>query len=242
MRTGLRLTVALIGAGVALGMTGCAPATGSAGPSSTPPTSSSSSSTPSPVATKPTLDQLTISTAGVGNLLIGAPVPAEPASTAPVTFNPIACVSAEQGIAAGDPRAGAWVANYPKSTQSYGPGDPFVLLTTDGTEAGDISVLWVWAPGIHTSTGIEVGSTLAALQRAYPHFDDSASGFASDVYVIEGSNGWLHFEVARQPAGEPYWTNGEPGTVLWMYVTQPLGSAVALAGSDGGPSPCPSGA
>ena len=175
---------------------------------------------------------------------LGEPVPTAPASLALVTWDPTKCVSADLGIAAGDPNAGAWVTTYPDGTGPVGTVAPFILTTAGSTRTGTITLVWVWAPGAHTATGIRVGSSLDQLHAAYPRFARTIAGAVSDVYVIDGSTGSLSFEVSRQSTdgGTDYWPGDQVGRVLWMGVTAPGSPLRPIAASDGGPSPCPTGA
>jgi hypothetical protein len=184
---------------------------------------------------------LVISPAGLGSLHVGAPVPAASASTSLVVWNPTACVSTQTGIAAGDPRAGAWKAAYDGITGTDGLRDAFIVITADGAQTSNLSLVWAWGGGIHTSTGITIGSPTSALTAAYPSFSSRVSGVVSDVYVVNGPTGSLSFEVSKQDSdgGSNYWPDDEVDKVLWMGVTSPGMSLGPIAASDGGPSTCP---
>jgi len=221
---------------LALALAGCAPAvhphhhqTHAAGPTA--------SVTPTPSPTKPALADLVLSPDGLGDVAINQPVPS---STLLFTFDPTKCVSAETGIAAGSPDAGAWTATYPPVDPSNPQQAPFILVDRPQNLTGTVTTIWVWSPGVHTAAGIQVGSTRAQLLAAYPHPDAVEHGAISDVYVIDGSVGHLVMEVARTDSGDPgYWPADQVDTVLWMGAVAPGGDARAIAGTDGGPSTCP---
>lgn len=233
-----RLALPVVVVAVAIVVAGCAPPvhphgsghTSDAG--STP--SASATSTPTP--TKPALSDLVLTADGLGDIAINAPVPP---TTLLASLNPTACVSSETGVAAGDPDAGAWLANYPRATTEAGTQDVFVLETHNGVPANPVDVIWVWAPGIHTDAGIQVGSTLSDVQAAYPHPTSLQHGAVSDVYVVTGTVGKLDIEVARSDSSDAgYWTADQAGKVLWMGALGPGMPPGPIAASDGGPSSC----
>jgi hypothetical protein len=199
--------------------------------------------TPTPAPTRAALSDLVVSPRGLGDIEIGQPVPNDSAALALVSFDPTACVSAELGVKAGDPNAGAWATTYPAVKNPYGPDAPFSVVTAEPTQTGAVAAIAIWTPGIHTDEGITVGDSLDKLKVAYPKFAQIVHGQVSDVYVVRGTSGELLIEVATELAGEPgYWAANETGTVLWMTV-EPIGAEVyPIAGTDGGPSPCPTGA
>jgi hypothetical protein len=86
--------------------------------------------------------------------------------------------------------------------------------------------------------------TLAgAWQAAYPHPDVVTHGMLSDVYSINGKVGKLVIEISRADSGDVgYWPADEADTVLWMGAVQHSDPSPAIAGTDGGPSTCPTNA
>ena len=236
----------VLAAAIVVALAGCAPPHGHGGSSGHPSSHSAApTTTPTPAATRPALTDLVLSTTGLGPIHLGAPVPATLAPLAIVTWDPTKCVSAELGIAAGDPNAGAWATTYPDATGPIGIAvAPFVITTEGLTQTGNVRVVWVWTDGVHTAPGIRVGSTLAQLHTAYPAFSRTINGGVSDVYVIDAATGSLSFEVSRQDSssGSDYWPADQVDKVQWMGATAHGSDVGPIAASDGGPSPCPSGA
>ena len=232
----------------ALSLTACAPPHYPGGASSHGPghsASASASPTPTPAATRPAVGDLVLSTSGLGPLHLGSPVPVTPAPLALVVWNPTACVSADLGISAGDPTAGAWETTYPDADGPAGSRQPFILTTVGSAQTGNIDLVWVWTTGAHTADGIQVGSTLDQLNAAYPAFSRTITGAVSDVYVIDAAAGSLVFEVSKQDSsgGGDYWPADQVGRVLWMGATAHDSDVTGpIAASDGGPSACPTGA
>jgi hypothetical protein len=230
---GFRCAVVL--AAAALALTGCAPATGDAGPTS--PSISTPSPIASPTAGKPALADLILTPDALGDIRLDKPVPP---TTAIADYNPVECVSTERGIKVGDADAGAWAANYPDEQNDNAPSTPFAVITDKQRRDGAVTTIWVWSAGIHTASGIQVGSTRTQLTGDYTHFDATLHGPLSDVYVVNGKVGFLEIEVARSDANDMgYWAPDQVDKVLWMGTIAPGGTAGAIAGTDVGPSPCP---
>ena len=228
----------VVGAILVIALAGCAPAVhphhSAHGPGPT------ASATRTPIPTKPALADIVLSPDGLGDVVLNAPVPP---TTFLFTYNATECVSTETGVTAGSPFAGAWRAAYPAVDPANPDQLPFILSNTPQTTAGPVTYVWVWSPGVHTAAGIQVGSTRAEVLAAYPHADAVTHGVLSDVYVITGSVGKLVIEVARADSGDVgYWPPGQVDTVLWMGAVQHSDPAPAIAGTDGGPSTCPTNA
>jgi len=219
------VVVAVAAAG-ALSLAGCTSVTPDAG--------ASASSRPAPSATaamptgKPTLSQLVVSPDGLGYLVLGAPVPSKPATTAIVAFNATKCVAPAEGITATSPGAGAWLPTYPTGLTWSGSGIPFdlgpVAASTD-----PVSQIEIWSPDLKTAKGIGAGSTVAQLEAAYGPSLALNSAPNSDVYVLTGAHSKLLFEVAKKGAGLPV---EETGTVVWMRIVPLADTDLHIADTD----------
>lgn len=208
-------------------------------PTSTSP-SSSSSATPSPATggpTPPPLSSLTLTTEGLGTLVVGSPVPDQDSSASIVTWDADYCGS----LPTPDGNyAGAFIPLYPKvDSSSLGEREVFVVVTTEGNDLSPVSSIRVLTPEVLTAENIGVGSSRAELLEAYPRFDRVTKDHLSDTYSIEGENGQLVFEVAKDTVDpvENYWDEDIVDTVIWITAL-PAGTPLhALAGGDGG-GPC----
>ncbi|HEY5231896.1 MAG TPA: hypothetical protein VIJ11_13520 [Galbitalea sp.] len=227
-----RCAVVLVAAGLAL--SGCAPATTSAGPTSSATSTPSRSHTPtaSPTPTRPTLAQLVVSPNGLGYLVPGQPVPSEPAATAIVTYDPTSCVSAG-GVAAGSPGAGAWIPAYPDGDSTLGSRAPFDVGPVDSptTPIGEVEI---WSPELRTAKHVGVGSTVAELTAAYGSGLTVDRADNSDVYVLGGTSSKLLFEVAKDASGLP---SEAIGTVVWMRIVSASDTFLHIANTDAA-GPC----
>jgi hypothetical protein len=227
MRVGGPAALVAVGIAAALALTGCAVGTHS-DPNSPAKSTSGTRPTASPTPTKPPLSQIVASPDGLGDLVLGAPVPSDSPATAIMSFDATKCVSAEEGIVAGSPGAGAWLPAYPNSLTYAGSGLPFDVGPVSA-QTDPIGQIAIWSPQIKTARGVGVGSTSAALKAAYGSALTVDAADNSDVYVLPGAHSELLFEVAKAGAGLPV---EETGTVVWMHVV-PLGDTqVHYANSD----------
>ncbi len=231
MRTSRGILPAAAGIAIVFFLAGCGatPSTPDAGPTTaaSDPASSVPSQTPTPTptptpTTRPTLAQLVLSPDGLGDLVMGQPVPSDAPAVSPVKYSPNLCEGTTY-----DPIPG-WIANY--------PGRPFSLTTTKETRTGAVGLIFVASPRIETSSAIHVGSTLAELTAAYGTPDRIIHANASDLYVIKGTHGQLAFDVAKQitfgPKKTPYWTAGEVGTVQSITVVPTTATPISYVGID----------
>lgn len=209
--------VAVLGV-AALAMTGCSPDDGGtpaptetvAGPSETP--------TPTPDASKPTLDELFLTTEGMGELTFGETPPSDSPAVNLVTFDANACKA--EGL------PGLWLSTYPDIDEGLGPQAPFaVQVLSDALTRIDVN-----STDIYTDTGIHIGSSLDEVLGVYSGGPDQVLNHAdvSDVYVIKGTKGQLQFEVAVDRIPD-YWDASAIDTVVFLSAidsfTEPFGVA-----------------
>jgi len=142
--------------------------------------------TPTQEPTKPALDELVLTTEGLGYLVIGQPVPSIDPSLAIVEWVDGWC---QAGVADDQPYTGAW-------QPAYDTEHAFVIDgTSDGLRDGSLTMIWLAKPGIESDAGLSVGDSLADLTSAYASFDQRAAVYQSEVYVIDGTAGRLVYEV-----------------------------------------------
>ena len=214
---------------IVVALAGCAPAvpspahhTHAAAPISAP----TPTPTPTPTA-PPALSDLVLSPDGLGPLVIGSPVPDEPAASAVVVWNATKCDT-----------TGAWLPNYPDGP--LGPngnptGIPFYFALDHKSDP--LTYINVNSTQITTSAGISIGSTLAQLKAAYPHFDAVVKGPVTDLYDIKGQKAQLVIEVKRPGAdgNDIAWDN----KVVLMEVGALAIPVSSLYGNDAGGGICP---
>lgn len=151
--------------------------------STTPVARSTPSPGPSQTATE---TELVVSTAGLGPLVIGAPVPLG----APVSWNPTACL-APNGTAttAEDGYAGLWQPTIRTAGEESGAGSaPFWIITEKGERSGAISLIQVWSSQFRTPSGLRVGSTEARVRSALPGITPQDDGSTRWYSVVAGGN------------------------------------------------------
>jgi hypothetical protein len=176
-------------------------------------------------ATPPAVASLTVSPSGIGDLAIGEPVTAFDL----VTYGQHTC-----------PTKGGWLPRYPEAadTSSGQPLHPFDIDTQGGRATTAITHEYVWSNHIATARGIRVGSTLAAVEAAYPTATKGKS-YTTSLFTVDGTHGRLIIEVAGDnddAAGE--WPAAELDTVVWMQVV-PSGAAVESIAGNNDAGPCP---
>lgn len=153
----------------------------------------------------PALADLVVDLEGMGPLRLGAPVSdAQPV----VRWEKDLCVAEGDGEGTG----GGWVAGYGDDPAT----PPFRVLVDSDTGEDLVFAVEVLAPGPHTAAGIQVGSSLAELQAAYPELRlaTPAAGLPVEVWVLEQGSTALVFEVSVDAEGSPW----EPGLVQLVRV------------------------
>ena len=146
--------VAIVGISALL-LTGCEQSAGTgstAAPSETPtPTATPEAPDPS----KPDLEDLTLSTEGLGDLKIGLKPPTDNPAVNLATFDANACQA--EGL------PGIWTATYPDIDEGFGLKAPFAIQTTgDALTRIDINTQQIF-----TDTGIHIGSSLDEVLGVY---------------------------------------------------------------------------
>lgn len=209
--------MAVIGV-AALALTGCDPDTGADPTPSDTVASPTATPTPTADASKPQLDELFLTTEGMGELEFGETPPTGDPGVNLVEFDSHAC------DAEGMP--GLWLATYPDIDEGLGPQAPFaVQVLGDAVTRIDVN-----SSEIFTDTGIHIGSSLDEVLGVYSGGPDQVVNHAdvSDVYVIKGTKGQLQFEVAVDRVPD-YWDAAVLDTVVFLSAidifTEPYGVA-----------------
>jgi hypothetical protein len=178
------------------------------------------------------VDDLVLSAEGLGPLRLGQEVDREP-STRMVTFDPLACTDAvtgeDRGVTADDPFAGIWIPDplYATDSAAYGPGYAFGM---SATAEGLVERIDLYSSDISTDGGIRIGDPGEAVQGAHPSARVEAAPL-TDIYVVEGRQGILQIEVARDsPDAADYW-EGETGRVVYIHAVVPSAGVFSVAAS-----------
>jgi len=214
--------VALIGVSALL-LTGCDQG-GDTGPIAAPsetPTPTETAAAPDP--SKPDLEDITLSTEGLGELKIGLTPPSDNPGTNLVSFDANACEA--EGL------PGIYTATYPNVDEGFGPEAPFAIqLTGDAITRIDVNTAQ-----IYTDTGIHIGSSLDEVLGVYSGGPDEVVNHAdvSDVYVIKGTNGQLQFEVAVDRIPD-YWDDAAIDTVVFLSAIDINAEPFGVAATDNG--------
>lgn len=232
---GLGLGLALAGLATAA-LVGCGPsaepvASPSASPSfsESPEPSGSAEPSPTPEPTRPALAELELSTDELGLLALGQAPDTDPA-TRMVAFEEGACVSAEFGIAPGDPGADLWRTDvaYTSSTPAYGPGTAFGVGVD--RDSGLVTRIDLYSSDIPTDAGVRIGDSRADVDAAYPDATVYPQSL-TDIHVISGANGLLQIEVARNdPMLGDYWGD-QVNTVVYIHAVAPELGVFTVAAS-----------
>jgi len=192
------------------------------GPSSAPtetPVETETATAPDP--SKPLLEELILSTEGLGELKIGLQPPTDNPAVNLVAFNASACEA--EGL------PGIWQSTYPNIDEGFGPQAPFAITTTGEV----VDRIDVNSSEIYTDTGIHVGSSLDEVLGVYSGGPDQVVNHAdvSDVYVIKGTNGQLQFEVAVDRIPD-YWDASAIDTVVFLSAISINAEPFGVAATD----------
>ena len=220
--------VAILGV-AALGLTGCEPTGGEPTPSETV---STPTATPTPTAdaAKPELDELLLTTEGLGELEFGETPPTDNPAVNLVTFDSHAC-DAEGG-------PGLWLSTYPDIDEGIGPQAPFAVQVVDDA----ITRIDINSTEIFTDRGLHIGSSLDEVLGVYSGGPDQVVNHAdvSDVYVIMGTKGQLQFEVAVDRVPD-YWDPAVINTVVFLSAIDIFTEPYGVAATDNVIGVCPMG-
>jgi hypothetical protein len=164
--------------------------------------------TPTPTPAPPRLEELTLTTEGLGTLVFGSVADADPV-TRMVYLDPEACAF-DPGPAPGSPEAARWVpieAYGTDETQTFG-----VNVQDDGT----VDRVDLFDDTIPTDRGLRIGDSRADALAAYPDATVSHE-WATDVLVVPGTAGNIHIEIGHN-TGEAvgYWQPDEVDRVIFI--------------------------
>lgn len=206
-------------------------------PTTTEPTTTEPTTTepttepPEPPAVRPEYASLVVTHAGIGHLVIGAPVPELPKSASMVKWNPNYC----------DPEAnpgsqqGQWVSTYPAVAGYFGGTvQPFAIAAAK--KSAPITWIEVFATDLFTDQGVGLGTSFKQLKQAYPDLvrtSTSDTEYTARVFASETDEGVLAFEVLKEYGGPL------EGTVGAIHVLPPGGELTASTlGTDNLPNSC----
>ena len=220
--------VAILGV-AALALTGCEPTGGEPTPSET---ASTPTATPTPTAdaARPQLDELFLTTEGMGELEFGETPPTDNPAVNLVTFDSQAC------DAEGAP--GLWLSTYPDIDEGIGPQAPFAVQVVDDA----VTRIDINSTEIFTDSGLHIGSSLDEVLGVYSGGPDQVVNHAdvSDVYVIMGTKGQLQFEVAVDRVAD-YWDPAVINTVVFLSAIDIFTEPYGVAATDNVIGVCPMG-
>lgn len=214
--------IALIAAGAVLVLAGCGgPAPE---PTAAPEPGESVTPTPTPDPAPPRLEELVLTTEGLGTLVFGTIADSDPA-TRMIYLNPEECVY-EGGPAPGSPEAPGWV-----PIDAYGTaGDRTFGVNVQ--EDGTVDRVDLYNDTIPTDRGLRIGDSRADALAAYP--DASVTHeWATDLLVLPGVAGNIHIEIAHNTGDAVgYWQPDQVDRVLFIRGVVATLPSFSVAGSD----------
>ena len=215
-----RAPIALIAAGVVLVLGGCAAPT----PGSTFAPDPGESVTPTPDPAPPRLEELVLTTEGLGTLVFGTIADSDPV-TRMIYLDPEACVY-DGGPTSGSPEAASWApidAYGTSGNQAFG-----VNVQDDGT----VDRVDLYNDTIPTDGGLRIGDSRADALAAYPDAEIWHE-WATDVLVLPGVAGNIHIEIAHHTGDAAGYWEPDPGDrVLFIRGVVASSPVFSVAGSD----------
>lgn len=169
--------------------------------------------------TRPALGELVLSARGIGDIVLGRPVPVEAPDLSPVVWDGERCQEP------GYPADGRWLP---------AEGDParpaFWIITADPAAAeSPVQQVGVASAELATAGGTRVGSTRAELEAQEPAAEVRADGDLSDLYVVTGPDGSIAFEVAKPYMD--YWSQEDIDRVVSIWITDASIEPMTRSGS-----------
>ena len=218
-------------------------ATPSAPAATTPaaePTQPTETPTPEPTG-PPALEELTLTTEGLGALELGGDLPAADDGTALIVFDPEFCTDERTGTPAGiEPgsnTAGLWIPAEQYRTEEGGGyvRAPFGVGVWDNA----VQRIEIEDESLTTDAGITLGSSEAEIAAAYPDVELVSEPLVT-LHVVNGEAGKLVFEVATEDGSAPgYWEPDMLGTVVLARALAADEEPFAAAGSGNVVNSCP---
>jgi hypothetical protein len=237
-----RRLASLFASALVLSLVACTPpgSAPTAAPTSAAPDQPSESPTAEPTGPLP-LEELVLSTEGLGTLEIGGALPAADDEQALIVYDAEFCTDertgTEAGIEPGSNAAGLWL---PAEQYRTEDGQGFVRAPF-GVGVWDDAVqrIEVEDESLTTDAGITLGSTAADIAAAYDDVQLVPDALVT-LHVVNGDAGKLVFEVATEAENLPgYWEPDMLGTVVLARALAHDEELFAAAGSGNVVNSCP---
>jgi hypothetical protein len=217
-----RARIALLAAATVLVLSACGGPTPGSTPAPEP--EETVAVTPAPDPAPPRLEELVLTTEGLGTLVFGSVADADPA-TRMIYLDPDACAF-DGGPAPGDPEAANWV-----PIEAYGTGETRVFGVNAHLD-GTVDRVDLYDGTIPTDRGLHIGDSRADALAAYPDAEISHE-WATDVLVIHGTAGDIHIEIAHDTGDAVgYWQPEQVDRVLFVRGVVSGQPTYSVAGSD----------
>jgi hypothetical protein len=218
---------AVVAISAALALVACDPTT--PGPSGSPSPSESASESPTPGPQgAPEPGDLVITPEGMGTLVF-LQAPSDDPELQMVELDPNRCADSTtgepRGVPDGDPAAARWV-----PIEAYETSENWAPWGVVVNEGGLVRID-VFDESIPTDQGIRIGDSVDELLAAYPGVTP-VDEYLTDVYVIPGTAGSLHIEVAKDPADMVGYWEGRDGQVVYLRGVDASQPAFTVAASE----------